>query len=774
MMIKAKFVWYWTIALFLSIETNAQSSEKQQEHDIIVHTNNNNNNNNEKNDIQKLTTIQFAGDSLCPCLTFNSSDLNPIHPNDIAAKSNDPIISNDLDNFGIGCKPHDLPRSVCTADIPACNANNNNNSSSEELIKTTAECDRSWCKRRWCYIDITNCRLLHKRSTTFPSSDRYYSYATCHDMDSYTKTNRIASLNQEKLRVSFNSNSGGWSGAYSDDGTHFAGPESRWYGPTVNFVREAALRGNFTMELIEPPSFLYSKSKEFFSASQFDLCVYTAALGYTDFCISQYSVTDQRALSSNWFVLSNDPLYLIVFTGVRMSRGRQFITYFDTIFQPFTPSTWYFLILIVCPLMGVLMLWHEYGKEGSAYPKEYVDVYDDNEEEEEDEEDGIAADGENNHSNTNGHSNNTITTTTTTTRSYKTKSIPLWYHIPKAIYISFLSLLQSSYTESVRTTGGLIHLLGITFFFLTILTVYTANLASILTQQAGIAEVDSIEDAIRAGYTFCGERKVSSTVMSLYNIADRFISDPIELGGDGKPGFNCDACRSRVRVFEQMSRSNTRRSNPDSPYCDAAIAPLEDLEVFLRDGKHCDKVAVGDPLTYVQSGLPIFDGVSQGLISLMLNMKNDGIFARELQEARPTSTCPKGSGNGGGGSGDGGGDDALSIEELTGIWVISFGFAMLGLVMKFCFKGQNEQLLLRMKQRKKERRQQQQQQQRREQQEEEEEDQQQGSHTKKNDDDHDHDGNYLPSTTTSTTTTISRRWKNGLNVHKEEDNNEEE
>eukprot|EP00957_Ditylum_brightwellii_P190190 14477207-Ditylum_brightwellii.AAC.1 len=157
--------------------------------------------------------------------------------------------------------------------------------------------------------------------------------------------------------------------------------------------------------------------------------------------------------------------------------------------------------------------------------------------------------------------------------------------------------------------------------------------------------------------------------MDIYGIADRMVPDPIEIGGDGKPGFNCAACKGRTRVFDYMKRDH----DDPSTYCDAAIVPHEDLDVLKSQGLHCDKVIVGSALAYRQSGFPVFDGVSKELISLFLKLKNEGVYDRWLEYSRPTDSCPITTGEG----------SALSVAQLTGVWVITFVFALIALVVKY-------------------------------------------------------------------------------------------
>jgi hypothetical protein len=141
----------------------------------------------------------------------------------------------------------------------------------------------------------------------------------------------------------------------------------------------------------------------------------------------------------------------------------------------------------------------------------------------------------------------------------------------------------------------------------------------------------------------------------------------------GLPGFTCSNCSARTRVFDFLDLSKANSGDPS--YCHAAFAPLEDLEVENRKGNHCDKTPVGVRIGQVQTGIPIYQGVSKELISFFLKLKNDGVYDRLIRQAQPTKNCPLID------SGEEG--SALSIAQLTGIWIVSFGFAFVGLLITF-------------------------------------------------------------------------------------------
>jgi hypothetical protein len=255
------------------------------------------------------------------------------------------------------------------------------------------------------------------------------------------------------------------------------------------------------------------------------------------------------------------------------------------------------------------------------------------------------------------------------------RPIPLTKHIGNSIYTALLSFFHGSYDLSVVTPGGKINLLAIASFVMLILAVYTANLAAILTQDVHRSGVDSIEVAIRTDYNFCAERKLAEAIIETYGIdPSRFVPDPVELGGDGKPGFNCPDCNARPRALEMMRRTH----NDPSLYCNAAISGFQDLQVMHRYGKHCDKTKTGEYVGQDLNGIPIFDDHAAPLSSLFQKLKSEGVVEKKLNDATPESQCPVTVGEG----------SALNPLQLTGVWVITFGFALIGLLFRcFCCKG---------------------------------------------------------------------------------------
>ena len=190
--------------------------------------------------------------------------------------------------------------------------------------------------------------------------------------------------------------------------------------------------------------------------------------------------------------------------------------------------------------------------------------------------------------------------------------------------------------------------------------------------------MSNLDEAIKAGYTFCASRGYAELVLNLHTNLDpqKIIPDPEDIGGDGMPGFNCPNCESRTRVFDFMKAGNDADGYT---YCDAALSSMEDLQVLQANGLHCNKTKVGDVLGFRSVGIPIYSGISEELISWLHRMKFEGRLDRHFNDAQPANQCPE--------TVEGEEGSALNIWQLSGIWLITLSFAVGSLVTR-CFKKQ--------------------------------------------------------------------------------------
>lgn len=233
---------------------------------------------------------QLEGDSLCPCVGF----IPDLTEQEIVDYETSEWNTGNLTSYGIGCKNHDFLNQAC-ADYKNCIENGIEESTYLEIGDTqVSECPNAWCARSWCFVNTNKCDKLGNQPTVvIPNRNLSYSYATCGQVDYFETEAKLSSLRNQTFNVGFNHNSGGWTGSYSRNKEHFLGPSSLWYGPSVEFIREAARVGGFRVNITSPPEKLMNDSSEYFSDSRFDLCVYATGLGYLDFCVASYTITNK-------------------------------------------------------------------------------------------------------------------------------------------------------------------------------------------------------------------------------------------------------------------------------------------------------------------------------------------------------------------------------------------------------------------------------------------------------------------------------------------------
>ena len=573
--------------------------------------------------MQSIGTAQdvpLNGASSCPCIPIGG--IPDISFSDITPSLQEHLGTDvSLVTYGFSCRPHDINSAACYS-YPR----------------------PDFCIHQWCWIDVDNCDLLSRLSENIVHGGfRSYSYATCRDIDSFTGEARIRALSGKVIKTGYLHNSGGWKGAYSTEKKDFVGTISSWNGPSVAYTTEAARIGNYTIEVAAPPEFLWFKSLGFFGVSQVDFCIYATSLGFLDLCVSEIPITAKRASAVDFFVLNSHRIQIMTMEKEPSSRYKEFQQSSSTIFKPFRKSTWLFIIFVVIPIFGVLLVIHEYGKRGSHYPEKahFLEVHEWRKDKIVDE-----------------------------------RSVPIYRYLIRSIHFTFLSVLQQGYVQPVVSDGARLHILGISFFILVIIAVYTANLAAILTQNATRSEVLTLEDIVLRNYRICASRSVYTLLEQIYGIGvNNFVMDPPEIGGDSQPGFQCASCESRRRVLDF---TDPVRADTDANYCHVAITYIDDLAAEQGAGRHCNKTIVGSTLAIAESGFPIFNGVSAQLVAHFLQLKNLGIYEKILLEARPISKCSVKSSKTGTSGGEG-----FTIADLTGIWTVSFGYAAAGLLMAF-------------------------------------------------------------------------------------------
>lgn len=158
--------------------------------------------------------------------------------------------------------------------------------------------------------------------------------------------------------------------------------------------------------------------------------------------------------------------------------------------------------------------------------------------------------------------------------------------------------------------------------------------------------------------------------------------DPVELGGDGKPGFDCPKCNQRTRILDFL---DPVKADSDDRYCHAAISTPSELEIAKSKGEHCKIFSVGPTIFTISSGIPVSPEKRTVLASLFRKLQNDGAYEKIMNENRPISHCFEGDGS----SGPSTTLNQLTITDMIGLWIFVLGFGVAG-VMVSMFSSQRK------------------------------------------------------------------------------------
>ena len=195
------------------------------------------------------SSASAAGSARCPCGT--SSTLPPINAGELAAY--DPSLNSAT--YGIGCAQHDASRQACAPSPPTglCDG-----TVQPQPASCTSDDALAWCADSWCYVDPADCDVVNQHSVAMPSSTRYYSYATCGSIDSYSS---LMSLQGKVLRVGVQANTGSWHGAYHPTNVAHS-RDDQWNGPIWDFVMATAALNGFNINITEPPALVKTATAE--------------------------------------------------------------------------------------------------------------------------------------------------------------------------------------------------------------------------------------------------------------------------------------------------------------------------------------------------------------------------------------------------------------------------------------------------------------------------------------------------------------------------------
>lgn len=367
-----------------------------------------------------------------------------------------------MTTYGVTCGQHDKERPLCasTPTVGVCDGS---------VQPPPSQCTgdgKEWCSDRWCYVDPANCSVAMSHSRAFPSSGRYYSYATCGNLDVYSATKPLAG---KVLSLGIQSNSGGWHGSYHPSKTPHV-RDDLWKGPLWDFVQATAASEGFTLNITSPPDRAVAASNH---SSSFWHCTYGTGMGFLDLCVGMHTVTATRLRISPWFVVQLNPLSLIV----KLDEPPTLMDLVQNTFQPLKPELWLAMVAAIL-LLGVAITFQE--RLSNAPPQDWSD------------------------------------------ERNPTKA----QHLTENITYGLRSLYDGGVGHSSNGFARVTQM-GLGFFVLLFISAYTANLTTFLVTRNQKGQIESWKQAQEMGLRVCGTRMGSTTARKVYPTAN-WIKDPAD------------------------------------------------------------------------------------------------------------------------------------------------------------------------------------------------------------------------------------------------------
>jgi hypothetical protein len=204
--------------------------------------------------------------------------------------------------------------------------------------------------------------------------------------------------------------------------------------------------------------------------------------------------------------------------------------------------------------------------------------------------------------------------------------------------------------------GGCITSLALGVFVVLILTSYTSNLTYMLVRRTNNVQYKNIDEAVQKGASMCMINARIEPLLALYPTA------VIAAGPDGKPGFE-----ERYDAFKALQAG----------LCQVSLAQLEDIEeyVSLDRGANCELTRTGEPVFFVQVGIPLGRAPElQAMYYHMQKLIDLGRYQQLQEKSAPQSTCAD--------------KDAVeeesssfSLEDMLGVFFITGLILFLGLIV---------------------------------------------------------------------------------------------
>mmetsp|Transcript_25086 Transcript_25086/g.26920 ORF Transcript_25086/g.26920 Transcript_25086/m.26920 type:complete len:659 (-) Transcript_25086:209-2185(-) len=242
-----------------------------------------------------------------------------------------------ITSYGIGCGPHDNTDDSCG----------------------DGSRQRDWCNAEFCWVDPNNCDLQHHASFKFVENPRYYSYAACGYVDTFSRDPER--MEGKEIKIVKHENFRGYQGTicHNKEEIPFTSTDD-CYGTTIDLLEYIIEESeyNFNLTFTTVPDWVTEKAEAFplFIDNNENMkhgaCVYAASLEVVDVCLGAFTKNIERTQVSSFIEMGVTSEYLIVTKTVEEPTTGQHIR---DIFAPFSPALWgvTFGVLMILSLLFI-------------------------------------------------------------------------------------------------------------------------------------------------------------------------------------------------------------------------------------------------------------------------------------------------------------------------------------------------------------------------------------------------------------------------------------
>jgi len=499
-------------------------------------------------------SVPKSGYESCKCIS-KSPVLDTNIPNNLT-NGKMGLNESEIISYGVGCDTHDMRTRDCNTlkEIPE---------DCQYLYPLPAVCTPDeipeWCSKMWCYINETECNIQNSKSIIFPNT--YFSYGSCGETDLFSSNSLDGALQDKVMNVAYRINSAGWKGSYHRTADRKnqvpMARDDQWYGLMPQLVEKFEESSGAIINMTEAPLWVYDVANY---SSDFTNCAHAVSLGMLDFCTGMFTITTERAKMTTFATIETTPLYLVVKKDEETHISEKIFL----VFKPFTLTAWACTLLVLLA-SSFILFWQESVPGGKYDP----------------------------------------TNRSVTERRFLSR-------LTNSAYDGILSFFGGFVGDLAETWEGRGTALGIGFFVLLILSMYTANLTTILVSETNKASLTGIDDAIVKRVRMCIRDSALSLVEDLY------------------PKALWHEIDGRKALIEAISKGEK---------CKGGVLYLEDLESLQANGDFCNLISVGLPIVNSYRGIPLNPIKSKVLLYHFQKLINDGVWD-DLMQKGVQSQCP--------------------------------------------------------------------------------------------------------------------------------------